>query len=130
MKRIYTIILSALVATALTVQRAEAQYVKFSLGLEAGGSALMLLPTPESDLYFSGGAQGGLAVDIHAGRFIGVSAAAGLKLYLGQTVYLTLRGTYGLSYAYNIYGNGAIPASAQLGIGFRLYNYRKSAFKL
>mgnify|MGYP000030292280 FL=1 len=212
MKRLHAIILTALLATALASTRAEAQFVKFSLGLEAGGSGLLLLPTPESGLNISGGAQGGLALDLHFGRFIGVSAAAhyafhyynfniagdytassmqhyiqvpvllqlrtgktvaieagivqsilaaseysegvkgedpswssnpdpgaaqhilsaaaGLKFYLGNTVYLTLRGTYGLSRAYNIYGYGAIPASAQLGIGFKLYNYRKSAFKL
>ena len=67
--------------------------------------------------------------DPGAAQYI-LSAAAGLKFYLGNTVYLTLRGTYGLSRAYNIYGYGAIPASGQLGIGFKLYNYRKSAFKL
>ena len=199
MKRLHAIILTALLATALASTRAEAQFVKFSLGLEAGGSGLLLLPTPESGLNISGGAQGGLALDLHFGRFIGVSAAAHyafhyynfniagdytassmqhyiqvpvlLQLRTGKTVAieagivqsilaaseysegvkgedpswssnpdpgaaqyilsaLTLRGTYGLSRAYNIYGYGAIPASGQLGIGFKLYNYRKSAFKL
>ncbi|HIR61968.1 MAG TPA: outer membrane beta-barrel protein [Candidatus Coprenecus avistercoris] len=207
MKRLYIILFSLLV---LSYADARAQFMKFSLGMELGGSFLMHMP-PQEDIIYSGGAQGGLFMDLYFGRYLGVSgtaqyafqifnhnlgsdltattmqhylqvpvmlqvrtcrvltveagimqsilvasqyqesagdntgftanpdpgaakyilsAAAALKINLGKSVYLTLRGTYGLSQAYNYFGQGAIPVSVQMGLGFRFYTFRKSAFKL
>ena len=58
-----------------------------------------------------------------------VSVLAGFKFNMGRVVYLNIRGTYGLSPAYVTMGNGAPAITASVGLGFRLYSYRKSAFK-
>lgn len=58
-----------------------------------------------------------------------VSLLAGFKFNMGRVVYLNIRGTYGLSPAYVVMGNGAPAITASVGLGFRLYSFRKSAFK-
>lgn len=58
-----------------------------------------------------------------------VSAIAGFKFNMGRVVFLTLRGSYGLSPTYNFYGTGTPNVTAHIGLGFRFYSYRKSAFK-
>lgn len=57
------------------------------------------------------------------------SLLAGFKFNFGRVVYLNIRGTYGLSPAYVVMGNGVPVITASVGLGFRLYTYRKSAFK-
>lgn len=58
-----------------------------------------------------------------------VSVMAGFKFNFGRVVYLNVKGTYGLSPAYVIRDSGAPVITASVGLGFRLYTYRKSAFK-
>ncbi len=58
-----------------------------------------------------------------------LSAAAGFKFNLGKVVFLSLGGTYGLSQAYNFYGEGKPLVTGHIGVGFRIYSYQKSAFK-
>ena len=58
-----------------------------------------------------------------------VSVMAGFKFNFGRVVYLNIKGTYGLSPAYVIRDSGAPVITASVGLGFRLYTYRKSAFK-
>lgn len=58
-----------------------------------------------------------------------VSLAAGFKFNLGRIVYLNVEGTYGLSPAYVVMNNGTPVITASVGVGFRVYTYRKSAFK-
>lgn len=58
-----------------------------------------------------------------------VSVMAGFKFNFGRVVYLNIKGTYGLSPAYVIRDSGAPVITASVGLGFRLYSYRKSAFK-
>ena len=57
------------------------------------------------------------------------SLIAGFKFNMGRVVYLNIRGTYGLSPSYVIWGNGFPVITASVGLGFRLYTYRRSAFK-
>lgn len=57
------------------------------------------------------------------------SVVAGFKFNMGRVVYLNLRGTYGLSPSYVVRGEGFPTISASVGLGFRLYTYKKSAFK-
>ena len=58
-----------------------------------------------------------------------VSVMAGFKFNFGRVVYLNIKGSYGLSPAYVVRDSGAPVISASVGLGFRLYSYRKSAFK-
>lgn len=58
-----------------------------------------------------------------------VSVMAGFKFNFGRVVYLNVKGSYGLSPAYVIRDSGAPVITASVGLGFRLYTYRKSAFK-
>lgn len=58
-----------------------------------------------------------------------LSAVAGFKFNLGKVIYLSLKGTYGFSQAYNFYGEGKPLVTGHLGLGIRIYSYQKSAFK-
>lgn len=56
-------------------------------------------------------------------------AIAGLNLNFGKTVFMTMRYHYGLSKAYVIDGVGYPASAITLGLGFNIYNSRKSAFR-
>ncbi|HIZ86404.1 MAG TPA: PorT family protein [Candidatus Coprenecus stercoravium] len=69
-----------------------------------------------------------MAVDPGALKYhIGV--LAGFKFNLSRLLYLNIRGTYSLSGTYNIIGQSYPAATLSVGLGVRVYSYRKSAFK-
>lgn len=58
------------------------------------------------------------------------SIIAGFKFNMGRVVYLNIRVAYGLDPSFNYQNTpGLEELSATVGLGFRLYSYRKSAFK-
>lgn len=58
-----------------------------------------------------------------------LSVVAGFKFNMGRVAYFNIKGTYGLNPSYTARGKDATVFTASLGLGFRLYTYRKSAFK-
>lgn len=57
------------------------------------------------------------------------SVIAGFKFNMGRVVYLNLRAGYGLTPAFETQDGPYNEITATIGLGFRLYSYRKSAFK-
>lgn len=58
-----------------------------------------------------------------------LSLVAGFKFNMGRVAYFNIKGTYGLNPSYTAMGKDATVFTASLGLGFRLYTYRKSAFR-
>lgn len=58
-----------------------------------------------------------------------IGAIAGINFNFGKVAFLTLRYQYGLSKAYVIHGKGFPTNTVSAGIGFNIYNSKKSAFR-
>ncbi len=110
------------------------QYMHIPLGIQLwmGRAALFQAGFQQSILLSSRYSEEGMAESISpdegALKYY-TSIMAGFKFNLGRVVYINVEGTYGLSPAYVVTGHGAPVITASVGLGFRVYSYRKSAFK-
>ena len=105
-------------------------HIPVSLHLWMGSGVIFEVGFQQSINISSKYTEGYLEIDPDEGALkYYTSLTAGFKFTMGKVVYLNIRGTYGLSPSYVVNGTGFPEITASVGLGFRLYTYRKSVFK-
>ena len=104
-------------------------HIPVALHLWMGRGAIFEVGFQQSILHKATYKEGSLVMDDAGALKYYTSVVAGFKFNMGKVVYLNIRGTYGLSDAYVINGNAYPVITASVGLGFRLYTYKKSVFK-
>ena len=105
-------------------------HIPVSLHLWMGSGVIFEVGFQQSINISSKYTEGYLEIDPDEGALkYYTSLTAGFKFNMGKVVYLNIRGTYGLSPSYVVNGTGFPEITASVGLGFRLYTYRKSVFK-